>query len=175
MNQTNVVDKLERKRLRHRHEHPPLVNVNQALVEILTPGERMADSFALVMGSWKFMIVQSLILAAWIVANVMAWVQHWDPYPFILLNLALSFQAAYAAPIIMMSQNRQAAKDRLAAEQDYLVNTMAEEEVKAIMHHLEQQDEAMIDILQKMEQQHRAIISGFAAMGFNSNGTPAPA
>lgn len=56
---------------------------------------------------------------------------HWDPYPFILLNLALSFQAAYAAPIIMMSQNRQAAKDRLAAEQDYLVNTMAEEEVKA--------------------------------------------
>jgi uncharacterized membrane protein len=90
-----------------------------------------ADSFVLVMGSWKFMIVQSLILAAWIVANVMAWVHHWDPYPFILLNLALSFQAAYAAPIIMMSQNRQAAKDRLAAEQDYLVNTMAEEEVKA--------------------------------------------
>jgi uncharacterized membrane protein len=174
MNQTNVVDKLEQKRIRHRHEHPPLVNVNRALVEILTPGERMADSFALVMGSWKFMIVQSLILAAWIVANVMAWVHHWDPYPFILLNLALSFQAAYAAPIIMMSQNRQAAKDRLAAEQDYLVNTMAEEEVKAIMHHLEQQDEAMIAILEKMEQQHRAIIQGFAAMGFNSNGTPAP-
>jgi uncharacterized membrane protein len=75
----------------------------------------------------------------------------------------------------MMSQNRQAAKDRLAAEQDYLVNTMAEEGVKAIMHHLEQQDEAMIDILQKMEQQHRAIISGFATMGFSGNRTPAPA
>jgi uncharacterized membrane protein len=75
----------------------------------------------------------------------MAWVHHGDPYPFILLNLALSFQAAYAAPIIMTSQNRQAAKDRLMAKQDYLVNTMAEEEVKAIMHHLEQQDKAMID------------------------------
>ena len=73
----------------------------------------------------------------------------------------------------MMSQNRQAAKDRLAAEQDYLVNTIAEEELKAIMHHLEQQDEATIYILQKMEQQHRAIISGFA-MGFSSNGTLAP-
>jgi hypothetical protein len=97
------------------------------------------------------------------------------PLPVHLLNLALSFQAAYAAPIIMMSQNRQAAKDRLMAEQDYLVNTMAEEEVKAIMHHLEQQDEAMIDILQRMEQQYRAIISGFAAMGFNGSGTPAPA
>jgi hypothetical protein len=69
---------LEQKRVRHRHEHAPLVNVNQALVEILTPGERMTDSFALVMGSWKSMIVQSLILAAWIVANVMAWVHHWD-------------------------------------------------------------------------------------------------
>jgi uncharacterized membrane protein len=111
----------------------------------------------------------------WIVANVMAWVHHWDPYPFILLNLTLSFQAAYAAPIIMMSQNRQVAKDRLMAEQDYLVNTMAEEEVKAIMHHLEQQDEAMIDILQRMEQQHHSIISGFAAMRFNGSGTPAPA
>jgi uncharacterized membrane protein len=117
------------------------------------------------------MIVQSLILAAWIVANVMAWVHHWDPYPFILLNLALSFQAAYATPIIMMSQNRQAAKDRLMAEQDYLVNTKAEEEVKAIMHHLEQQDEAMIDILQRMEQ-HHAIISGFAAMGLTAAGLP---
>ena len=155
MNQTNVVDRWEQKRVRHSREPAPLVNVNQALVEIVTPGERMADSFALVIGSWKFMIVQSLILTVWIVANVMAWVHHGDPYPFILLNLALSFQAAYAVPIIMMSQNRQAAKDRLMAEQDYLVNTKAEEEVEAIVHHLEQQDEAMIDILQRMEQQHR--------------------
>jgi uncharacterized membrane protein len=68
-------------------------------------------------------------------ANVMAWLHHRDPYPFILLNLALSLQAAYAAPIIMMSHNLPAAKDRLAAEQDYLVNTLAEEEVK--VHHLE--------------------------------------
>jgi uncharacterized membrane protein len=68
MNQTNVVDRWEQKRVRHSHEHAPPVNVNQALVEILTPGERMADTFAMVIGSWKFMIVQSLILAAWIVA-----------------------------------------------------------------------------------------------------------
>jgi uncharacterized membrane protein len=85
------------------------------------------------MGSWTLRIVQSITLAAGIALNIVAWMRHRDPYPFILLNLALSFQAAYAAPIIMMSQNRQAAKDRLIAEQDYLVNTKAEEEVKAIM------------------------------------------
>jgi uncharacterized membrane protein len=64
MNQTNVVDRWQQKRARHSRRHAPPVNVNQALVEILTPGERLADSFALVIGSWKFMIVQSLILAA---------------------------------------------------------------------------------------------------------------
>ena len=68
MHQTNGVDRWEQKRVRHSHEHAPPVNVNQALVEILRPGERMADTFALVIGSWKFMIVQSLIMAAWIVA-----------------------------------------------------------------------------------------------------------
>jgi uncharacterized membrane protein len=113
MNHASVADKWEQKRLRHSHQHPPLINVNQVLVETLTPGQRVADRLAIVMGSWTFMVVQSIILAAWIALNVLAWMRHWDPYPFILLNLALSFQAAYAAPIIMMSQNRLAAKDRL--------------------------------------------------------------
>ena len=69
--------------------------------------------------------------------NVVAWINHWDPYPFILLNLALSFQAAYSAPIIMMSQNRQAAKDRLAAEIDHEVNTKAELEIGLVLKRLE--------------------------------------
>ena len=175
MNDTSFADKWEQKRLRHTHQHPPLINVNQALVEALTQGQRVADSLARVMGSWTFIIVQSIILVAWIAVNIAAWVRHWDPYPFILLNLALSFQAAYAAPIIMMSQNRLAAKDRLMAEQDYLVNSKAEEEVKAIMQHLEQQDEAMIDILRRMEEQHRTIISEFAAIRINGSGNCAPA
>jgi uncharacterized membrane protein len=175
MNHASVADKWEQKRLRHKHQHPPLINVNQVLVETLTPGQRIADRLAIVMGSWTFMIVQSIILAAWITLNVVAWMRHWDPYPFILLNLALSFQAAYAAPIIMMSQNRLAAKDRLMAEQDYMVNTKAEEEVKAIMQHLEQQDEAMIDILRRMEQQHLSIINEFAAIRINGDRNPAPA
>jgi uncharacterized membrane protein len=103
---------------------------------------------------------------------VIAWIEHWDPYPFILLNLALSFQAAYAAPIIMMSQNRVSMKDRLAAEQDYLINTKAEEEVKAIMHHLETQDDMMLDILRRLEDQHRELL---ARVGLKENAPPTPA
>ena len=98
----------------------------------LTLGQRVADSVAATMGSWKFIIIQSAILLFWIVLNVTAYVQQWDPYPFILLNLALSFQAAYAAPFIMMSQNRQQDIDRKAAENDYQINVKAELEIELL-------------------------------------------
>jgi uncharacterized membrane protein len=173
--QDNIFDKWERTRVRHSHQHPPLINVNHALVEGQTTGQRVADALALMMGSWPFIIVQSTALAIWIALNVAAWMKHWDPYPFILLNLALSFQAAYAAPIIMMSQNRQAAKDRLMAEQDYLVNSKAEEEVKSIMLHLEQQDEVMIDILRKLQEQHEVLMGRFMALSVERGGNSAPA
>lgn len=75
-------------------------------------GERAADRVAAGMGSWTFIIWQSAAVGVWVLANIVGWWQHWDPYPFILLNLLFSVQAAYAAPIIMMSQNRQSAKDR---------------------------------------------------------------
>jgi uncharacterized membrane protein len=109
--------------------------------------------------SLSSIIVQSVVLTVWIILNVIAWLRHWDPYPFILLNLMLSFQAAYAAPIIMMSQNRQAAKDRLMAEEDYRVNMKAEEELKAIMHHLESQDDLMISVLRRLEEQHQELLA----------------
>jgi uncharacterized membrane protein len=96
----------------------------------ISAGERIADQFAAVMGSWRFIIIQSALLAVWVGLNVTGWARQWDPYPFILLNLMLSFQAAYAAPIIMMSQNRQAMKDRLQAEHDYEVNLKAELEIE---------------------------------------------
>jgi uncharacterized membrane protein len=98
----------------------------------LTLGQRIADDVAATMGSWKFIIIQSLILLVWIVLNITAFVEQWDPYPFILLNLALSFQAAYAAPFIMMSQNRQQDIDRRAAEHDYQINVKAELEIELL-------------------------------------------
>ena len=97
-----------------------------------TIGQVIADKVASTMGSWRFIIIQSIILLVWIILNITAFVFHWDPYPFILLNLALSFQAAYAAPFIMMSQNRQADIDRHEAKNDYNINIKAELEIELL-------------------------------------------
>jgi uncharacterized membrane protein len=98
----------------------------------LTVGQRIADQVAATMGSWTFIIIQTALLFIWIVLNVTAFIQKWDPYPFILLNLALSFQAAYAAPFIMMSQNRQQDIDRREAENDHQINIKAELEIELL-------------------------------------------
>ena len=104
----------------------------------LTIGQRIADAVAATMGSWTFIIIQSVALMLWIALNVTAYVQQWDPYPFILLNLALSFQAAYAAPFIMMSQNRQQDIDRKSAENDYQINIKAELEIELLHQKIDQ-------------------------------------
>ena len=104
----------------------------------LTIGQRIADAVAAMMGSWTFIITQSVILMFWIALNITAYVQQWDPYPFILLNLALSFQAAYAAPFIMMSQNRQQDIDRKSAENDYQINVKAELEIELLHQKIDQ-------------------------------------
>jgi uncharacterized membrane protein len=126
-----------------RHDHPPVRDVNDLEMERITVGALTADRVAAIMGSWKFIIIQSLILALWVVLNIVGLVRHWDPYPFILMNLVLSTQAAYAAPIIMMSQNRQAARDRLEARNDFEVNRKAEIEIGAVLEHLAAQDRAL--------------------------------
>jgi uncharacterized membrane protein len=104
----------------------------------LTIGQRIADTVAATMGSWRFIIIQSVLLLVWIMLNVTAYIQQWDPYPFILLNLALSFQAAYAAPFIMMSQNRQQDIDRKSAENDFKVNVKAELEIELLHQKIDQ-------------------------------------
>jgi uncharacterized membrane protein len=140
-------------RNRPQYQHGRLVarDINADFEARRTFGERLADRIAATMGSWRFIIIQSRLLLGWIGLNVLAIAQHWDPYPFILLNLALSFQAAYAAPIIMMSQNRQAIKDRLAAENDFEVNRRAEDEVRAILQHLEYQDNLILQIVHRLD------------------------
>ena len=104
----------------------------------LPTGQFLADGVTRAMGSWRFIIIQSCLLVIWVALNALGWIGRWDPYPFILLNLALSFEAAYAAPIIMMSQNRQLVKDRLNAEYDFQVDTRAEFEVAAIQQQLDE-------------------------------------
>jgi uncharacterized membrane protein len=103
----------------------------------------LADLVAARVGSWPFVLVQSALLAAWIAGNALFGPEAWDPYPFILLNLLLSFQAAYTAPIIMMSQNRQSDVDRGRALADYQVNLRAEAEI-SLLHE-------KIDLLREQE------------------------
>lgn len=111
-------------------------NWHQKHVESYTVGDKIADKVASGMGSWKFIIWQSVFVVLWMITNVVGFVRHWDVYPFILLNLIFSTQAAYAAPIIMMSQNRQNARDRIKAEEDYTVNQEAKKEIEALQLHL---------------------------------------
>jgi uncharacterized membrane protein len=105
--------------------------------EEMTFGQRLADDTAHTIGSWPFIILQTVIVLFWIVLNITAWIRRWDPYPFILLNLMFSVQAAYAAPVIMMSQNRQAERDRIQAQADFDTNVKAEQEIQDLQVHLE--------------------------------------
>ena len=120
-------------------------------------GDRVADRVAATMGSWTFIIIQSVLLAIWIVLNVTAFIRQWDPYPFILLNLALSFQAAYAAPVIMMSQNRQAALDRADAATDYQINAKAELEIELLHQKIDLLRETelfeLVQVIRRLEAQ----------------------
>ena len=109
----------------------------------LTRGQRLADGVAATIGSWRFIVIQSTAIALWITGNVLVGANSWDPYPFILLNLLLSFQAAYTAPAIMMSQNRQSELDRRHAQSDYEINVKAELEIE-LLHE-------KIDILKEQE------------------------
>ncbi len=133
---------------RYRHDHAPIKNVNELVQDNRRLGQRVADRIASVVGGWPFIIIQSVVLMAWIVANVYLALHFrekaFDPYPFILLNLVLSFQAAYTGPIVMMSQNRQNEKDRFSAQSDYECNLKAEEEIRVIMEHLTHQDEILV-------------------------------
>lgn len=116
----------------------------------LTFGQKIADKIANGMGSWKFIIWQTVIVLIWMLLNIIGIVYHWDPYPFILLNLLFSTQAAYAAPLIMMSQNRQAARDRIQAQDDYTCNIEAKKEIEALQIQLNKIETEKLDKIMEM-------------------------
>jgi uncharacterized membrane protein len=130
-------------------QHP--VNMRHA-GEGRTSGEKIADGVAAKVGSWPFIIVQSSLLALWIIGNAFL-IRDWlggkpfDPYPFILLNLMLSFQAAYTGPFVLMSQNRQSARDRDEAEHDYEVNRKALD----ILEQLQEEQQRIKELLDRGE------------------------
>lgn len=113
-------------------------------------GSRLADSVANGMGSWRFIILQTVFVLIWMGLNLLGYVYHWDAYPFILLNLLFSTQAAYAAPIIMMSQNRQNERDRVQAQSDYQTNVDAKLEIEALALRLDKIETEKLDKIIKM-------------------------
>ena len=121
-------------------------NPNEVIEEQTTVGERVADSVARFGGSWGFIIAFGIVLIVYTATNVILGRSAWDPYPFILLNLFLSMLAAVQAPVIMMSQNRQDAKDRVRGELDYDVNRRAEAEIQGLARTLNLLGEKIDDV-----------------------------
>jgi uncharacterized membrane protein len=140
-------------------------DVNSAFDEKQTLGDRLADRVARFGGSWTFIILFLSILGAWAVLNsiVLAWYSTaFDPYPYIFLNLMLSMLAALQAPVILMAQNRQAARDRLAAGHDYEVNLKAELEIMGLHEKLDQMRSQHLEELLRAQQEQLALLTQLA-------------
>ena len=131
-------------------------NWHEVHVSSSTFGQKLADKVASGMGSWRFIIVQTIIVAVWMGLNILGFVRHWDPYPFILLNLLFSTQAAYAAPIIMMAQNRQSDRDRAQAYDDYQTNLEAKFEIESLQKQLNKIEVEKLDKILAMLEEMKA-------------------
>ena len=145
LDDTHALELLRQHRRAHRQKNAISATLTADHLNIPPPtrGQWLADIVAATVGSWRFIIIQSTAIVVWIIGNVLTGPHAWDPYPFILLNLLLSFQAAYTAPAIMMSQNRQSELDRRHAENDYEINVKAELEIE-LLHE-------KIDIMKEQE------------------------
>lgn len=149
----NKAHRLHRLRLKHRdpdaeHRHP----VNKAHYDQATLGERVADELSAAIGSWPFIIIQTCLMIVWVYINLWGvFVAHWDPYPFILLNLVLSLQATYAGPIVLLAGNRQGQKDRLTLEHASDEADKGEEHITRILVEIRKNTELTLRILQELE------------------------
>ena len=142
---------LRRRKLATDHLHP----VNQIHIDEATFGERLADKVATVIGSWPFLIIQTVLILIWVTLNVVGIINHWDPYPFILLNLCFSLQAAYTGPILLVAGNRQSQLDRLRLEHTAEVEEASEKMTIEILKEIETNTEATVRILEHIRQQKK--------------------
>lgn len=118
-------------------------------------GDHLSDCITNIVGSWQFVSIQLVLFITWITLNAVSWIKAWDPYPFILLNLVVSFASAFTTPIVLMSQNRQNIVDRQKAEIDYIINTKAEMEITLLNEKIdrlkEQEIHEIISIIRNLE------------------------
>lgn len=129
------------------HQHP----VNVIHHDEATFGERLADGIASGIGSWRFLIIQTIAVLCWVIFNVIGLVNHWDPFPFILLNLLFSVQAAYTGPVLLLAGNRQAQKDRLTLEHASTEADKADSQNVQILTAIEHNTEVTLEILEHVQ------------------------
>jgi uncharacterized membrane protein len=157
MTVSRELDDITRNLVRHSHEHPPVRDVNQEVDRRMGRAERVAADLAEVVGSWTFVLFQAVLIVLWIGLNVVGFLRHWDPYPFHLLALVLLVQAVLVIPILLMALNHAERRGRLSAQQDFQESVKEEEETKAVMTHLEVQDEVLLQILHRLERNDREL------------------
>jgi uncharacterized membrane protein len=166
---------------RHRYRHP----VNRELVDHEPRSQRIADAVTNFLGSWTFIIIQTLVVAAWVAGNVYL-VFHFDPYPFIFLNLAFSTQAAYAAPLILLASNRAAVRDRMTLEHAAMQTDVEEGQnerlltgLTDVLTHVESVEQRILELQQRILQLEQGILTriqtpGIAAPATQGTATPDP-
>jgi uncharacterized membrane protein len=141
-----------RRRIAAIHKHP----VNQLFHDEATLGEKVADKVSSGIGSWYFLGIQSVLIVIWLGFNIWALTHHWDPYPFILLNLMFTIQAAYTGPVLLLSGNRQAQKDRLRLEHTAEVSETAEKATLQILEEIERNTEATLKVLEHLKRRRES-------------------
>jgi uncharacterized membrane protein len=151
------IEDIARGMLRHQHDHPPVRDLNREADRRLGRGDRIGDDFIRLLGSWMFIIFQAVFALLWVALNWIGAINHWDAYPFTALNLVLSLNAAFIACFAMMSLNRLTARDRLRGQQEYELSVKTEEELRAIMAHLEGQDDAILQVLHRLDRTDREL------------------
>jgi len=150
---TDIEITTARERLAAKHKHP----VNQLFHDEATLGERVADRTAAGIGSWWFLIIQSVLIAIWVLLNSVEFFTHrWDLYPFILLNLMFTIQAAFTGPVLLLSGNRQAQKDRLRLEHAAEVAETAEKATIQILEEIARNTEATLKVLEHLNKRRNS-------------------
>ncbi len=151
------IEDITRDLVRHQHDHPPVRDLNREADRRLKPGARIGDDFARLIGSWTFVLPQTVLILAWLAMNVVPRLVHWDAFPFQLLNLVLSLEAVLWCSVVLMAMNRLADRERLRAQHEYELDVKEEEEVRSLMHHLMAQDEILLQIVGRLDRGDREL------------------
>jgi uncharacterized membrane protein len=157
MSVTRGIDDIERSLIRHSHDHPPVRDLNRESDRRRTVAQQIADALTRGVGSWTFLGIQVVLSGAWVALNVLALTNNLDPTPFPLLNLAFGFEVVLAVVVALMAMNRSADRERLRAQGDYEMHVKLEEELRAVMTHLEVQDEVLLEIIQRLDHNERQV------------------